>query len=84
MARSPLAQPETPATPATAYGVPFVDFEVQSDRLFDDARELLAMVFPGWAAADLSLKQPTDGITNKRKCDAAPRARACRALQQRD
>ncbi|KAJ2760407.1 hypothetical protein IWQ57_006314, partial [Coemansia nantahalensis] len=65
MARSPLAQPETPAAPATAYGVPFVDFEVQSDRLFDDARELLAMVFPGWAAADLSLKQPTDGITNK-------------------
>ncbi|KAJ2709376.1 hypothetical protein H4R19_004285 [Coemansia spiralis] len=72
MARSPLS----PETPATAHDVPFIEYEVRSDHLLDDARELVALVFPHWDAADLDLTQNTDGITNKRKQGPASWARS--------
>ncbi|KAJ1731275.1 hypothetical protein LPJ61_002615 [Coemansia biformis] len=64
MPHSPLTA-GAPEAPAPAHDIPFVEFEVRSDCLLDDARELLGRVFPGWAAADLDLEQNTDGITNK-------------------
>lgn len=45
--------------------VPRYDFEVRHKQLFEDAQELVTLVFPDWQTSDLELHQCKDGITNK-------------------
>lgn len=46
---------------------PFLDIEVSSASLFDDAYQVVSSIFPSWQRQDVKFVQCKDGITNQRR-----------------